>query len=196
MLNSLQFPFSAQFHILRHFGQVDKKYRMELKTNTSFTDEDINKQLAISGSKFYPEFAINPIQLWEKIQKHQDFFIIDNKIWKNGKAEIILFFKQEDYPKGIANDSLLRIDELLAEQKEQLQKEERNGFLVNYIKLAKPKPSWQVNVILREDVKPQLITIFPGMFAPPFPDLKHQNKIEWIESNRFWEQYVFNKTVF
>ncbi len=191
MLNSLQFPFTAQFHILRHFGQVDKKYRMELKTNTSFTDEDINKQLAISGSKFYPEFAINPVQLWEKIQKHQDFIIIDDKIWKNGKAEIILFFKQEDYPQGIANDSLLRIDELLAEQKEQLQKEDRNGFLVNYIKLDKSNPTWQVNVILRKNTEIQLITIFPGIFAPAFHNPKQQGKAEWIESKRFWEQYAF-----
>ncbi len=187
------FSFSSQFHILRHFCQIDTDYRAIMKSETNYTDKEIDFQLSISGSKFHPVFASNPINLWEKIQKHHDFNILEDKIWKNGQAKIILTYKIEQYPIGIGYDSLLRIDELTAEQKKQLKQEDRDGFLVNYISLNELKPTWQANVILTKGTKIQLITIFPGIFAPALPKQKKQSEKEWIKSRNFWEQYAFEK---
>ena len=75
MLNSLEYPYISQFHILRHFSKIDENYRTILKANTSFTDEDINIQLAIVGSNFHPGFSKNPIQLWKKVQEHEKFLL-------------------------------------------------------------------------------------------------------------------------
>lgn len=187
------FSYSNQFHVLRHFSQIDTDYRALMKSETNYTDKEIDFQLSISGSKFHPVFAINPFHLWEKIQKHHNFNILDDKIWKNGKAEISLIFQEVQYPKGIANDSLIKIESLSNEQKKQLQIEERDGFLVNNISLNEFKPTWQANIILAKGTEIQLITIFPGIFAPALPNQKKQSKKEWIKSKIFWEQYTFKK---
>ncbi len=183
----MDFLYHRQFHTLRHFSQIDKDYKAVLKLDTMYTDLEIDKQLAMSGSKFHPTFASNPINLWEKIQKHHDFNIFEDKIWKNGQAEIILTYKTEQYPCGLAG--------LIGspEQKKQLQKEDRDGFLINYISLNELKPTWQANVILTKGTKIQLITIFPGIFAPALPKQKKQSEKEWIKSRNFWEQYAFEK---
>jgi len=190
-MNDLIFSYTQQFHILRHFKKIDEGYRKVLKSLTDYTDEDINAQLAIVGSKFYSEFAQNPIQLLKKIKAHQNFktqYIINNK----GDRKVIkLFFKVEDYPEGIANDSLLLIDELSSENKKKLQIKDRNGFLINHIKLKIYKPSWHLNIVLSMEGKPMIITIFPGKEAPSFPNPKTQEASDLKESKHFWKKHAF-----
>ncbi len=96
MKKPLPYSFIDQFHILRHFSQIDEDYRKEIKDATGFTDEVINRQLELSGSKFHPDFVENPIQLWKKIQSHEKFSYPDIREWKEQRFVIILFYKQDD----------------------------------------------------------------------------------------------------
>ncbi|GBD86954.1 hypothetical protein BMS3Abin03_00879 [bacterium BMS3Abin03] len=82
------------------------------------------------------------------------------------------------------------MDDLLPDEKALLQKQERDGFLVNKVQVTRTNPTWQVNVVLWKE--PELIvkTIFPGIYAPPFPDPELQKKAELIDSMRFWDKYA------
>jgi len=190
-MNDLIYSYSQQFHILRHFKKIDEGYRKVLKSLTDYSDEEINDQLAIVGSKFYPEFVQNPIQLMKKIKAHQNFKTQDIIKNKGDRNVINLLFSKEDYPKGIANDSLFLIDELPSENKKQVQIKERDGFLINHIKVKISKPSWQLNIVLAMNGKPTVITIFPGIEAPSFPNSKTQGISGFKESKCFWEQHAF-----
>ena len=191
MRKTIKYSFNKQFHILRHFSKIDDDYRSELKTNTNFTEEEINNQLSISGSKFYHEFASNPIQLWNKIQSHEEFNFQYINLWKKNRAEILLFFNQDDYPNGIANNALVKVDDLPAEKKALLKQQDRDGFIVKHLSFDTPMPSWQLNIILINEKEPGVITIFPGIYAPPLPNPKLMQSAELEKSKLFWEQYAF-----
>ncbi|MCD4675498.1 MAG: hypothetical protein K8S18_05810 [Desulfobacula sp.] len=38
--------------------------------------------------------------------------------------------------------------------------------------------------------KPYISTVFPGIYAPPFPDKNIQFEIEYNENVKFWDEYV------
>ena len=190
MLNSLQYSLIDQFHILRHFIQIDDDYRMELILKTDYTDEDINGQLALSGSKFHPGFVNNPMHLWEKIQSHEKFLYPDILKWKKKRFSVILFFDQEDYPEGVGEDLLIRLDDLLPAEKAFLQKQDRDGILVNHVQINRSNPSWQLNIVLGKEDEIFFRTIFPGIYAPPFPDPEVQQATELMDSKRFWDQHA------
>ena len=191
MLSSLEYPYISQFHSLRHLSQINEDYRKELKTNTSFTDEDINKQLAIVGSNFHPGFSKNPIQLWEMIQGHEKFLYPETREWNKNKFTLILFFKQEDYPDGVGEDSLVSLDDLPPAEKNFLQEQDRDGIIVKHVPVNRSNPTWQVNIVLWNDPDPLVRTIFPGIYAPPLPNPQRQTKTEFMESKRFWDAHAF-----
>ncbi len=191
MQKTIKYSFDKQFHILRHFSKIDAYYRSELKTNTNLTEEEINNELSISGSKFHHEFAANPKQLWEKIQSHEEFNFQYINLWEKNRAEVILFFNQDDYPNGIANNALVKVDDLPAEKKALIKQQDRDGFIVKHLNLDMPMPTWQLNIILINKKEPSVITIFPGIYAPPFPNPKIQQNAELEKSKLFWKQYAF-----
>ncbi len=190
-MSSLQYSFIDQFHLLRHFSVIDEDYRKELIANTSFTDENINGQLALSGSKFHSVFVNNPMQLWEKIQSHKKFLYPDILEWKEKRFVVILLYDQEEYHDGVGEDSLISINDLLPAEKALLQKQDRDGIIVNHITINRSTPSWQVNIVLGKEKEIFVRTIFPGIYAPPFPDPEGQKATELIESKRFWDQHAF-----
>ena len=185
------YSVKTQFHILRHFNRIDADYRRELVEQTDFTDSDIRSQLAIVGSKFNPGFAKNPVQLWEKIQSHEQFFYPDIGDWKEKRFPVIVSYSLDDYPGGVGEDTLIRLGNLLPAEKTLLKKQDRDGILVNHLQTTKTNPTWQVNVILWREKELIVRTIFPGIYAPPFPDPQRQNEKELLESKRFWDQHAF-----
>lgn len=190
-LSSLKYPYISQFHILRHFSKIDENYRTILKVNTSFTDEDINKQLAIVGSNFHPGFSKNPIQLWEKIQGHEKFLYPETKEWDKNRFTVILFFKQKDYTDGIGEDALVSLDDLLPAEKNFSQEQDRDDITVKYVPVNRQNPTWQINIVLGNEPEPMVRTIFPGIYAPPLPDPVRLTKTEFIESKQFWDAHAF-----
>lgn len=186
-----EFSTTAQYHILRHFDWIDEDYRKILKSKTEYKDEDINAQLMLSGSKFKQSFAENPLQLWNEVLNHPDFEFPDsNKI--EGKTFVIrLSFGRDNYPNGIGTDSLVGLHQLLPEEKTSLIKKERSGFMVNHIHLKQKNTTWDLNLIFWKDINFFVKTIFPGIYAPPFPDAARQSNSEFTENESFWEQHAF-----
>ena len=184
-------PLNSQFHILRHFSRIDEDFRQELKTKTGFSDKEINAELALSGSKFYPAFVKNPLQLWDKILNHPKFSLPETNDWKQKRFVVVLLFDQSEYPEGIATDSLVSLDQLLPEERIHLQKKERGGYLVNQVRISRNNSTRQINVIFGDETQPILKTIFPGIYAPPFPDAVRQSDSEFTANTAFWEQHAF-----
>lgn len=170
---------------------VDENYRSILKANSNFTDEDINKQLAIVGSKFHPGFSKNPIQLWKKIQGHEKFLYSETGEWKKDKFTIVLFFGEKDSPDGIGEDSLVGVDELPTAEKNLLLEQDRDGIAVKHVPLSRKNPTWQINIVLWNKTNPVVRTIFPGIYAPPLPNPDRLTKTEFIESKQFWDAHAF-----
>ena len=185
------FPYKTQFHLLRHFSEIDASYRERIKTAMSLSDKDIDKQLSISGSKFFSDFAKNPLELWERILHHNDFNIHQIEQLK-GKTEIKLLFSEKEFPHGIANDSLLELDEIPADQIKMVERHKRDGFMVQQIRFDYHKPSWQLNIVLINSDQPYILTIFPGIYAPPLPHPERQNKEAYNKNKHFWNKHVLN----
>jgi len=186
------FTYKTQFHILRHFGGIDVSYRQNIKNAISLSDEDIDKQLNISGSNFYSHFAQNPLELWERVLNHTGFNIHQMDQWKKGKMEIKLFFNKSDFPQGIAHDSLLSLDEIPTDKKAFITLEDRDGFMVQQIRFDFHKPTWQLNVVLINNETPHILTIFPGIYAPQLPHPERQQKEAYNKSQQFWNSHVLN----
>ncbi|NOX86021.1 MAG: hypothetical protein GXO86_08675 [Chlorobi bacterium] len=187
----MQISFTAQLHILRHFSEIDEEYRKELKASAGFSDEDMDKQLTIAGSKFHPEFAKNPLHLLEMVRCHEKFSYPDIREWKANRYVIKMHFSRKNYPHGVGRDALIRLDDLLAEEKALVKKQERDGMLVNQVKINRINPTWQVNVVLWKEPELSVRTIFPGIYAPPLPDPGKQTETGLMTSRHFWEQHAF-----
>jgi hypothetical protein len=190
MTSLQQFSFQNQFHVLRHFSNVDDEYQIELLKNTNYSEQNITDQMAMSGSKFHPELAKNPGQLWENIQKHPDFVGPSDQDWVKNRFVVALTFQQLDFAEGIGNDSLIYLDDLKANEYITLLKKNRDGHLVNQIQVNNINPTWQLNVIFCSDPQPFVKTIFPGIYAPPFPDAVRQSDSEFTKNTSFWEQHA------
>ena len=54
-------------------------------------------------------------------------------------------------------------------------------------------PTWELNILIdnNPDNKYFIKTIFPGKYAPPFPNKEIQGKSEFIISFEFWDKHIF-----
>ncbi len=191
MIPQLRYTITDQLHVLRHFSQVDDSYKKELIIKSGLSVNDLIKLMAIPGSKFYHLFAKNPVHLLEKIRNHGKFLFSDPKDWEGGRSVITLTFDKENYPEGIGTDSIIPLDQLQKTEIVFLNKQIRDGLLVNHVRINRLNRTWQVNVVLWVDQEPFIKTIFPGIYAPPFPDALYQKGNELKRSELFWDQHAF-----
>jgi hypothetical protein len=113
--------------------------------------------------------------------------------WNNTKCEISLQIPVKDYPEGIGFDNLIPLNKLSLEQRDKIIIRERDGFSVGTIRLKAPA-TWQANlVLLQKDGSKavEVLTLFPGTFAPPFPDTFNVGTEEFHRSTDFWSGQVF-----
>lgn len=177
----IEFPISAQFHVLLHFNSVDDKYR-ELLLKNGITNEQIEQKLAEDRSKFDEDFATNPVKLWQKLGE----LIDENNYYSINKADKkVIIFNVRDEIVGLDNLYLLPISA------DSVSLEDSNHE-VKIIKIhGTPVETNQVNCVLRP-VKDsyELVTMFPGVYAPPFPNSKNQNTEDYSESTLFWKTHA------
>ena len=64
-------PFSPQlqFHLLRHFYTPAKSYLDDLALKLLYSSEEIQAQLKLPASKFKPEFAHDPLALYQRVKE-------------------------------------------------------------------------------------------------------------------------------
>ena len=92
---------------------------------------------------------------------------------------------------NVGEDNLYQLPEPVA-----YEDSNRNKSANHIIKIhGTPVETNQINCILRKvEEQFEVITIFPGVYAPPFPDVKYQNHKEYSESKAFWTTHaIINK---
>lgn len=189
MEKGFQLSTRLQFHLLRHFTSLDRQYKDVFTRESGHSPEEIRQQLALPGSKFHPEFARNPIALWKIIKN----LIAGNHFSSRfeGNRKIFSFnFEKEQYPGGIGTGGLVSLATLPDELRKRVKLETRDKVQVLTVAGISPPPAWEVHMVVILTDDPFIATIFPGVYAPPFPDPKTQDTGEYHKNKEFWENHV------
>ncbi len=181
-----------QFHLLRHFNRVDGDYLENFLKVSGYSREEVREQLEIQGSRFLYSFAPNPLILWNKI----------SALIERDKCEILLHpgrevysfrFDKNSYPEGIGLCYLVSLDDFSGEDKELLREEKRGEHTIKVIPGIPPVPTWEMHLVWITGPEEYIATVFPGTYAPPFPDREHQTESEYAKNSKFWEAYAIIK---
>jgi len=177
-----------QFHLLRHFSRTDAVYLETFVRQSGYSKEEISAQFAFSGSKFYIDFADNPLKLFEIISGCLEKGSFSRS--ESGIRNIYTFhFDRSNYPDGIGSCNLVPLNELSAEEKGLMRYEKRGHLHMTIISGVQPRPAWEMHMVMIKGITPAITTIFPGTYAPPLPDATLQNKKEYSFNKSFWENH-------
>jgi hypothetical protein len=183
------FPIERQFHVLKHFGEIDSQYRKYLISHSEYSDEDIVNQLKEFGSQFYKSFASDPLHLLDIVKNKFRHDSVEAK-WIGDRCEVHMDFSKEHFPEGVGEDHIIHIDKLTDEKKNQLPGLEYET-LQKMSFSGHPKKTWTVNLIIKKvEGNPVIITIFPGIYAPLLPNAEEQTEEEYRKSMEFWSKHV------
>jgi hypothetical protein len=178
-----------QFHLLRHFTSVDEDYLQWFISVTEYTREDIRKQLEIKGSRFFYAFAPNPLVLWEKAMarvRAGSFELTEER----GRQVYSINFGESSYPDGIGLCYLVDLRELDENEKASVRNEPRGDHLVQVVRGINPRVTREMQLVEVLNEEPYVSTIFPGTYAPPFPDEESQDREEFLRNTGFWKNHA------
>jgi len=183
----LQFPMDRQFHVLKHFVDIDKEYEKLLRL--SYSKEEINYILNELGSYFYKDFSENPLNLLRDLLESKIDAIEVDAVTNN--LHLSYSYTKSEYPDGIGLDNLIAIEELSPDEVIAIETKYLGGNKVQSIK-SEAKPTWELHIIIAQQSDSYtIITMFPGMYAPPFPDYKNQSKDSYLKNKKFWDKHIF-----
>ena len=189
IINKSGFSVETQFHVLKHFNSIDDEFYEKL-INANYSKIDIAQQLKLQSSKFYSLFSTNLKAIVERVLNG----FPSSEIKLNPislRIEILFEFSNAEYPNGIGTDYLLHKNELTEEQIENIQRRSVENPHI-YITNGKAITTNKLNfVIEQKENKYQIITIYPGKYAPPFPDEEKQNHELFMVCKTFWDEHVF-----
>ena len=184
------FSYDVQFHVLKHFSKINKEYLDLILNKTDYLPDEVEEQLKVLSSKFYPEIISNPDNLYDILIKEVS---VNGPVarWTGTKCELQVIFREDHYPSGIGNNCMLHISDLSDEEKEGIFESTRDGLKIKVIRSV-PEPTFKVNIILyRNEDNIQIVSIFPGDYAPPLPDKDNQPEDQFLISQKFWKNHVF-----
>lgn len=154
-------------HLQLHFSENDQKLR---------------------GSAFKKDFVKNSLELVQFVS--QQVHLRNFELFKSN-SEVRLKIKHPS--KIVGFDALVNIYKLSEEEKEAIKWMDRFGHQVRYI-IKPSQPSHSLMVIFRiENNQLELKTMFPGEYAPAFPNKTLQNEEELQDSKKFWDQHILLK---
>ena len=187
--NFAGFTADRQFHILKHFQSVDSEYKEYLTGHYGCAHEDIEIRLKMHGSKFRNTFCSNPLELIDLLKAEFRRQQVES-YWTDDRCEFQISFLLSDFPNGIGEDRVLHINEVPDLIKEPFIGKDIET-LHNIIYKTDPRPTWTANVILQLiGGQPEVISIFPGIYAPSFPDREGQEEEQYAKSMQFWCQHI------
>lgn len=170
------------FYLLKHFSHIDELTR-DIFIKNNFSNEQIEIALHTCGSKF--SFCKNPFELMQKIKDLH----LQQKFAQDNGTNVYIYSNEENM---IGTNQLTSIQELSLEEKSQIKIEERNGFKINVLKTVKILET-NVCVLVSNAETNEVISVFPGIYAPPFPiHLSAGPFKEYAE--KFWNNHVFLKS--
>jgi len=183
------FDKELQYHVLKHFKEVDEPFMDKLCKSEISTREQMEERMKRPGSNFNPSWVSNPEDLIKAL--FLKLKAIDPSIeWKNNRCELEIVFDREEFPEGIGYDNLIPQDELTESERASIIELERDAIPLKTI-VRTPPPTWETQLILERDGEEiRTLTIFPGKYAPIFPDPEIQAEEDYLASKTFWETHV------
>lgn len=183
-----RFDEEGQYHVLKHFTSIDKDCLEKFLRNTQYSRDDLQKRMQKFGSKFQKEFLSNPMEAVELLEKEKDF-VQHYRMKSRDRIELQLVYDMARYPEGIGYDTLVR--KSATSDLQDIQVRIRHGFPIEYT-TGNPRPTWEMHYIFnRIEGVWRLLTVFPGKYAPPFPDHEKQGEEEYALYAAFWKEHVF-----
>ena len=77
--------------------------------------------------------------------------------------------------------------------KAEVQEENRNGYMTRFIEIEELPQTKLVNVVFKQCSNGmELITVFPGMYAPAFPS-NSMSKDDFQIASEFWDEHILLK---
>ena len=172
----LKLTLQRAFYILKHFESIDVDSR-NLFLKNGYSELEIAKSIATIGSKFFNTFCSNPFQLSIIINNSNP---VESISQSNGNSIFIYSFQESD---GIGTDNLINLNNLLPLEINNLKVETRNNFKIKIVEKASFVKTNQLVVVASQENN-EIITAFPGQYAPPFPNHLSDTKSK-IASERF-----------
>lgn len=142
----------------------------------------------LRGSTFDKDFVKNSVELIQYISKqlqHRQFEINKNE------SEVSICITNPNTIVGFS--ALIEISKLSKEEKEKIKWMERFGYQVRYIEKESKSTHSLMAIFRYENQELGLKTIFPGEYAPAFPNSAIQSKEEYQNSVKFWDKHVLIK---
>jgi hypothetical protein len=169
------------FYLIKHFESIDKKGLKHFQSCGNTIDE-INIALYTLGSKFNSKFSYNPFDLINKINQYIPLEIIHQA---NGNLALIYKLR---FAGGLGTCNVVNLKDIPKNERQNIKKIYRNGFEINVIKRNFLDITNQLIVIVTNNF--DVITAFPGLYAPPFPN-QLTNSVDVENSIKFWDNHVF-----
>jgi hypothetical protein len=174
--------------MLRHFESVDDATLQQL-LHIGHTQNQIQQELSLPGSKFFPHFANNINELLEKVLQYPN----TKSIGINGNHIIETLIPQNEYPNGIGSKGVVSIDEISSDQQTQIFFEKNRNFPLAHLLVDELPITNQCTLILRPNTEGYtFISAFSGASATPIPDYKMTNA-QFDSCKSFWDQHIFLK---
>lgn len=187
-LQSIKYTPQSQFHMLRHFESVDDS-TLQLLHNNGYTQNQIQQELSLTGSKFFSHFANNINELLEKILQYP----YQKSTGINGNHIIESTLPIDEYPNGIGTKAVVSLEEISSAQKAQIFIEKNRNYALAHLLVDKLPITNQYTLILKPIPEGYaLITAFSGESAMPIPDYK-MSKSQFDACKAYWDGHVFLK---
>jgi hypothetical protein len=183
------FEKELQYHVLKHFKTVDDSYIDKLCEHEICTREQVIERLKRSGSNFNSSWVANPEELVKAL--FLKLKAIDPDVeWIDNRCELELEFDKDEFPDGIGTDNLIPLDDLSDSEKASLKDQEEDTITLKTV-VKTPPHTWKIQLIMvRDATEIDVLTIFPGKYAPILPDPVIQNVENYEVSKNFWENHV------
>ncbi len=189
-IDKVSFTLQSQFHMLRHFESVDDT-TLQLLNNNGYTQNQIQQELSLPGSKFFSHFANNIKVLLEKILLHP----YQKSTGLNGNHIIESTLPIDEYPNGIGTKAVVSLADISSAQKAQIFIEKNRNYALAHILVDTLPITNQCTLILKPIPEGYaFITAFSGESAMPIPDFK-MPKSQFDSCKTFWDGHVFLKKI-
>ena len=153
------------FHVLTHFETADEALRDSLR-RAGFTDEAIDGQLRMPGSKFLRTFALSPQEAVARLQRDFPESFTALHLGTDGRVRLSFRYDAPVGTSGLAADA-----ELTPAERAAVRNILRNGCPVRTVRTSRTISTGACQLILERtgEAGYALRTLFPGELAPPLP---------------------------
>lgn len=167
------------FHSLIHFEQTDGLTRKILH-ESGFTMEQVDSRLAESGSKFHESFARSPKEVLDHVERLLPD-MLEHLPEPDDDGRIRLSVESDSI---VGTDAIVDMTDLDNDEFQTLKTDVRNGCVIKKVRVSRSRVTRDIQMVLERagDVY-YLVTIYPGVKAPPIP--------QDGRSDSFWDRHCF-----